>query len=87
MSSSPEKQKRRPRQEHEKKKTQKKKSTRGQSETHYGECKKNTTFSLTPKAIALLKQGSEDLGISRSEVIEKLVRGEIKLTVDVRDSA
>jgi len=47
---------------------------RGQPEI-YNELKKITSFSITPTAQLGLKQLSEQLNISRSELIERIGRG------------
>jgi hypothetical protein len=63
------------RREHEKKPSRKGlKSMRGQPEI-YNELKKITSFSITPTAQLGLKQLSEQLNISRSELIERIGRG------------
>ncbi len=67
--------KRRERREHEKKPIRKgMKSMRGQPEM-YNELKKVTSFSITPTAQLGLKQLSEQLNISCSELIERIGRG------------
>jgi hypothetical protein len=69
------KRKRRERREHEKKPSRKgMKSMRGQPEI-YNELKKITSFSITPSAKLGLKQLSEQLNISCSELIERIGRG------------
>ncbi len=50
------------------------KSTRGVPETVYGELKKITSFSLTPTATQQLKLLSCELGLSSSELLERLAR-------------
>jgi hypothetical protein len=83
------KRKGRPRREHEKKPSRKGvKSMRGQPEI-YNELKKITSFSITPTARLGLKQLSEQLNISCSELIERIGRGlltinenELKTEVD-----
>lgn len=63
------------RREHEKKPPRKGvKSMRGQPEI-YNELKKITSFSITPTAQSGLKQLSEQLNISCSELIERIGRG------------
>ena len=72
--------KRRLRREHEKKPSCKGiKSMRGQPEI-YNELKKITSFSITPTAQLGLKQLSEKLNISCSEMIERIGRGLLKIT-------
>lgn len=67
--------KRRPRREHEKKPSRKGvKSMRGQPEV-YDELKKIVSFSITPTARTGLERLSEQLNISRSELIERIGRG------------
>ena len=73
------------REPYQKKKTQAKKSMRGQSETKYGEVKKPISFGLTPTGADLLKKHSKSLGISTSEFLERIARGEIK--VDLNSTA
>ena len=81
----------RKRQQHEKKPPRKGvKSMRGQPEM-YNELKKIFSFSLTPTARAGLDQLSEQLNISRSELIEGIGRGlltiaELKTEVDENDA-
>lgn len=81
----------RKRQQHEKKPPRKGvKSMRGQPEM-YNELKKIFSFSLTPTARAGLEQLSEQLNISRSELIERIGRGlltiaELKTEVDENDA-
>lgn len=65
----------RPRQEYEKKPSCKGvKSMRGQPEI-YDELKKIVSFSITPTAQLGLERLSEQLKISRSELIERIGRG------------
>ena len=71
--------KRRLREDYEKKKAQKKKSIRGQCETNYGECKKIASYSVTPTGQVGLSQLSRILNISRSEMLDQIGRGQIKL--------
>jgi hypothetical protein len=77
----------RPRRKHEKKPTRKGlKSMRGQPEV-YDEVKKSVSFSLTPTAQTGLARLSEQLNISRSELIERIGRGlltiaELKIETD-----
>ncbi len=67
--------KRRPRRDHEKKPSRKGvKSVRGQAEM-YDELKKIVSFSITPTARTGLERLSEQLNISRSELIERIGRG------------
>jgi hypothetical protein len=69
------KRKSRPRRDHEKKPSRKgMKSMRGQPEM-YDELKKIVSVSITPTAQAGLAQLSEQLNISRSELIERIGRG------------
>jgi hypothetical protein len=81
----------RPRRDYEKKPIRKGvKSMRGQPEV-YDELKKIFSFSLTPTARAGLDQLSEQLNISRSELIERIGRGlltiaELKTEVDENDA-
>lgn len=81
----------RKRQEHEKKPPRKGvKSMRGQPEL-YDELKKITSFSITPTAQSGLKQLSEQLNISCSELIERIGRGlftitDLKIEVDKNDA-
>jgi hypothetical protein len=83
------KSKRRPRREHEKKPLRKGlKSMRGQPEL-YDELKKAVSFSLTPTAQTGLTRLSEQLNISRSELIERIGRGlltiaELKIETDYK---
>ncbi|HEY9672042.1 MAG TPA: hypothetical protein V6D11_11390 [Waterburya sp.] len=68
------------RREHEKKPSRKGvKSMRGQPEL-YDELKKITSFSITPTAQSGLKQLSEQLNISCSELIERIGRGLFTIT-------
>jgi hypothetical protein len=77
----------RPRREHEKKPTRKGvKSMRGQPEV-YDEVKKSVSFSVTLTAQTGLTRLSEQLNISRSELIERIGRGlltiaELKIETD-----
>jgi hypothetical protein len=65
--------------EHQKKPVRKgKKSMRGQPE-HYDEVKKPTCFGITDTALAGLDRLSQELSISRSELIERIGRGTIPL--------
>ena len=64
---------------HQKKKTQAKTSIRGQAETKYGEVKKPVSFGLTPTGADLINQISKRLGISASEFLEQIARGENEL--------
>lgn len=74
------KRKGRPRREHEKKPSRKGvKSMRGQPEV-YDELKKIVSFSITPTAQVGLEQLSEQLNISRSELIERIGRGRLTIT-------
>lgn len=57
-------------------------SQRGVAETNYGEIKKISSFSLTPTALNLLKNLSQDLNISMSEVLERFAR----LGTELKDS-
>lgn len=69
------KSKRRPRREHEKKPSRKGvKSMRGQPEV-YDELKEIVSFSITPTARTGLALLSEQLSISKSELIERIGRG------------
>jgi hypothetical protein len=76
-----------PRKEHEKKPLRKGvKSMRGQPEL-YDELKEVVSFCLTPTARAGLERISEQLKISRSELIERVGRGlltiaELKIETD-----
>jgi len=71
--------KRRRRQEHEKKPIrQGMKSMRGQPEI-YDELKKIVSFCITPTAQLGLAQLSQQLNISRSELIEQIGRGLLTL--------
>jgi hypothetical protein len=54
------------------------KSMRNQPEM-YDELKKPFTFSLTPTAAKELKSLAKIHGISRSELVEQIARGRIKL--------
>lgn len=64
-----------PRTKYQKKKVQPAhKSMRGVPETGYGELKKNTAYSLTPTAIQLMKELSQELKISASELLEQIAR-------------
>lgn len=54
------------------------KSTRGQPE-HYSEIKKCVSIGITPTALTGLDELSQELAISRSEMIERIGRGLIKL--------
>ena len=67
------------REDFQKKKTQPKKSMRGQPETEYGETKTNLSLSITPTGKELLKSISRSLGISTSELIERIARGKYRL--------
>jgi hypothetical protein len=70
----------RPRRDHEKKPSRKGvKSMRGQPEV-YDELKKIVSVSITPTAQAGLDQLSEQLNISRSELIERIGRGLFTIT-------
>ena len=69
------------RQPHQKKPAIHRKSTRGKPEI-YDELKKNATFCLTPTAIDGLDQLSASLNISRSEFIERVGRGLLKVLID-----
>ncbi len=65
----------RPRRDHEKKPSRKGvKSMRGQPEV-YDELKKIVSVSITPTARTGLERLSEQLNISRSELIERIGRG------------
>ena len=57
-------------------------SQRGVPETNYGEIKRTSSFSLTPTALNLLKQLSQDLNISTSELLERFAR----LGTELKDS-
>lgn len=54
------------------------KSRRGQPE-HYSEIKKCVSIGITPTALAGLDELSQERAISRSEMIERIGRGSIKL--------
>ena len=71
------------REQYQKKKVQPKKLMRGQPETKYEEVKKNVSFSLTPTGAALLKKISKQLGISASEFLERIARGEIQIDINL----
>lgn len=43
---------------------------------YYDETKKKTQFTLTPTAIAYLDTSATALGISRSELVERIARGD-----------
>lgn len=73
------------REPHQKKQVQPIKSMRDQPETKYGEIKKNASFSLTPTAADLLKKYSKGLGISTSELLERIARGEIQVDLNSTD--
>lgn len=75
------------REPYQKKKTQAKKSMRGQAETKYGEIKKPVSFGLTPTGADLLKKRSKRLGISTSEFLERIARGEIQIDINSADCA
>ncbi len=70
------------REDYQKKKILPKKSMRGEPENPYGEIKRPVSFGLTPTGVNLLKQMSKDLGISTSEFLERIARGEIKIDID-----
>jgi hypothetical protein len=70
---------RKSRKEYQKKKVHNKKSMRGQAETEYGEIKRIVSFSLTQTGANLLKQKSKELGISASELLERVARGKIQI--------
>ncbi|MFL9458023.1 hypothetical protein AB0756_39915 [Tolypothrix campylonemoides VB511288_2] len=59
------------------------KSKRGQPEI-YDEVKTKQTLSLTPTAVQGLDKIAESLDISRSELVERIGRGIISLTVDAK---
>ncbi|MEP0914165.1 ribbon-helix-helix protein, CopG family [Leptolyngbya sp. GB1-A1] len=61
------------RQPHQKKPSSKKKSLRGKPEL-YDELKKPTTVALTATATAGLDQLAAEMGISRSEFVERIGR-------------
>lgn len=61
------------------------KSRRGQPE-HYSEIKKCVSIGITPTALAGLDELSQEREISRSEMIERIGRGSIKL-VDIDTSS
>jgi hypothetical protein len=42
----------------------------------YGEVKKDINLTLTPTAIEALAKKAKELGLSRSELVEKFARGE-----------
>lgn len=46
----------------------------------YGENKDRVNFMLTPTALTNLNQRAEDLGISRSELVERFARGQVDLS-------
>ncbi len=69
------------RQPHQKKPATKGKSLRGQPEI-YDELKKGTTVALTDTAAAGLNQLAAAMGISRSEFVERIGRGILKVTID-----
>lgn len=48
----------------------------------YDEIKQNYSFYLTPTAINLLNQHAQALGISRSELIERIARKTLKIQID-----
>lgn len=68
------------RQPHQKKPVLQRKSLRGKPEI-YDELKQRTTVGLTPTAIARLDQMAAEMGISRSELVERIGRGILKLAV------
>ena len=70
------------REPHQKKQVQPRKSMRGQAETKYGEVKKPVSFGLTPTGADLLRQRSKRLGISTSEFLERIARGEIQIDIN-----
>lgn len=74
--------KKKKREPYQKKKVQPRKSMHGQPETKYGEVKKNASFSLTPTGADLLKKHSKQLGISTSEFLERVARGEIEVNLN-----
>jgi len=51
-----------------------KKRVRGMAVNEWGEIKKDVTVSITPTALANLQEIAETLGISRSELVERLGR-------------
>jgi hypothetical protein len=57
------------------------KSTKGRGD-YYDEPKKKQTFSLTPTAIEGLDKLAAPLDISRSELVERIGRGIISLTIE-----
>jgi hypothetical protein len=61
------------------------KSRRGQPE-HYSEIKKCVSIGITKTALAGLDELSQERAISRSEMIERIGRGTIKL-VDIDTSS
>ncbi len=73
------------REPHQKKQVQPRKSMRGQPETKYGEVKKPVSFGLTPTGADLLKKHSKQLGISTSEFLERIARGEIEVNLNSAD--
>ena len=60
---------------------------RGQPETKYGEVKKSVSFGLTSTGADLLKKRSKELGISTSEFLERIARGEIQVNLNSADCA
>jgi hypothetical protein len=66
------------RQPHQKKPSSKRKSLRGQPEL-YDELKKPTTVALTATATAGLDQLAAEMKISRSEFVERIGRGILKV--------
>lgn len=67
------------RQMHQKKPPFSGKSQRGQGEI-YSEIKKSTSVGLTPTATRELDQIAAALGISRSELVERIGRGLLQIT-------
>jgi hypothetical protein len=68
------------RQEHQKKPPFAGKSQRGQGEI-YCETKKSTSVGLTPTATRGLDQIAAEMGISRSELVERIGRKILQITV------
>ncbi len=62
-------------------------SKRGIPETNYGEVKKIFSFSLTPQAHILLRNLSQELNISASELLERFARSGADLKTYLKQEA
>lgn len=52
-------------------------------ERFYDEAKRDMNLKMTPTAIEMLKEKADAMGLSRSELVERIARGTVPLDLDL----